>query len=185
MRRWGHILQILGSTWSSCINALPASPPPPPRRLPTPLAPGESATSPWVLSELLTNALRHGCGDPADEIDVHIQETDAGVRIEMVQPCPIFEPGEVRRRVPGEGRGWASCSTDALAASWGWMGLGAAHGRDAPAQHRAPVVAGMAANTASPTILKDTQEMSTPGGNMRGDFVIPVVDEEGGNHPCR
>ncbi|HMC04091.1 MAG TPA: ATP-binding protein [Actinomycetota bacterium] len=74
------------------------------QRLPTPLAPGESATSPWVLSELLTNALRHGCGDPADEIDVHIQETDARVRIEMVQPCPIFEPAEVRGRVPGEGR---------------------------------------------------------------------------------
>ena len=87
------------------------------QRLPTPLAPGESATSPWVLSELLTNALRHGCGDPADEIDVHIQETDAGVRIEMVGIVFHGCPGGVVG-VDGPGRcAWARCPCPAPSAS--------------------------------------------------------------------
>src|SRR2546421_9912419 len=80
MRRWGHILQMRRSHAEQLHQRLackPASAAPARdllQRLPTPLALGESATSPWVLSELLTNALRHGCGDPADEIDVHLQE---------------------------------------------------------------------------------------------------------------
>ncbi len=138
MRRWGHILQMRRSHAEQLHQRLACKPASAARardllqHLPTPLTPGDSATSPWCSPSCSPTPCATGVAIPPTRSIFHIQRTDAGVRIEMVQPYAIFEPGEVRRRVPGEGRGRASCSWMPWRRRGGWMGLGAAYGPRCP-----------------------------------------------------
>jgi len=70
-----------------------------------------------LLSELVTNALRHGKVTPEDEIGVRAEVADGTVRIEVHDPG---RNGEVERRRPGaRGGGYGLLLVDRLTNRWG------------------------------------------------------------------
>jgi signal transduction histidine kinase len=73
-----------------------------------------------VVSELVTNAVRHGGarGD-SDSLSVHAGLTGAGVRIEVSDPGAGFEPGGHGPRADG---GYGLHLLDRLAVRWGVAG---------------------------------------------------------------
>ena len=73
-----------------------------------------------IVSELVTNAIRHG-GAPAetDELSVHAALLPGGLRLEVTDPGPGFEPGGHGPRADG---GYGLHLLDRLAARWGVAG---------------------------------------------------------------
>jgi serine/threonine-protein kinase RsbW len=70
-----------------------------------------------LLTELVTNALRHGKVTPEDEIGVRAEVADGTVRIEVHDPG---RNGEVERRRPGaRGGGYGLLLVDRLTNRWG------------------------------------------------------------------
>src|SRR2546423_8859210 len=109
MRRWGHILQMRRSQVEQLHQGLACKPASAARardllqHLPTPLTPRRLGDVALVLSELLTNALRHGCGDPADEIDFpHPADRRRGAHRDGAALCDLRArrgpPPRARRR---------------------------------------------------------------------------------------
>jgi signal transduction histidine kinase len=73
-----------------------------------------------VLSELVTNAIRHGgARTEADEVTVHAALLPVGLRIEVSDPGPGFEPGGHGPRADG---GYGLHLLDRLASRWGVTG---------------------------------------------------------------
>jgi anti-sigma regulatory factor (Ser/Thr protein kinase) len=73
-----------------------------------------------VVSELVTNAIRHGgARSPADEVGVHAALRDAALRLEVTDPGPGFEPGGHGPRPDG---GYGLHLLDRLATRWGVTG---------------------------------------------------------------
>jgi GAF domain-containing protein/anti-sigma regulatory factor (Ser/Thr protein kinase) len=73
-----------------------------------------------VVSELVTNAVRHGGARVAsDAVSVHAALTPAGVRIEVTDPGAGFEPGGHGPRADG---GYGLHLLDRLATRWGVAG---------------------------------------------------------------
>ena len=73
-----------------------------------------------VLSELVTNAIRHGgARGPTDEIGVHAAMRDTVLRLEVTDPGPGFEPGGHGPRPDG---GYGLHLLDRLAIQWGVTG---------------------------------------------------------------
>ena len=74
-----------------------------------------------MVSELVTNCLRHGRLGPEDRIDVLIEPTDERVRVEVVNPGAGFRP-------PGspptlyQTSGWGLFLVSRLADRWGVEG---------------------------------------------------------------
>lgn len=89
------------------------------RRFSIPLAGGDLAAASLVLTELVTNAIRHGCEGSDDEIDVTLARSEGVLRIEVTQTGPLYDPDEVRSRLPGETRGWGVLLLDRMSSSWG------------------------------------------------------------------
>ena len=70
-----------------------------------------------LLTELVTNALRHSAATPEDEIGVWAKLDDGTVRIEVHDPGG---DGEVERRAPGaRGGGYGLFLVDRLTSRWG------------------------------------------------------------------
>ena len=73
-----------------------------------------------VLSELVTNAIRHGGAQaPTGEVAVHAALRDAVLRLEVTDPGPGFEPGGHGPRPDG---GYGLHLLDRLATRWGVTG---------------------------------------------------------------
>jgi serine phosphatase RsbU (regulator of sigma subunit)/PAS domain-containing protein/anti-sigma regulatory factor (Ser/Thr protein kinase) len=73
-----------------------------------------------VVSELVTNAIRHGgARSPDDEVGVHAALRDEVLRLEVTDPGPGFEPGGHGPRPDG---GYGLHMLDRLAMQWGVTG---------------------------------------------------------------
>ena len=70
-----------------------------------------------LVSELVTNSLRHAGLGPRDVIDVRVRRLRNGVRVEVVDPGRQFAPA-VRDR-PSEHGGWGLHIVDRVADRWG------------------------------------------------------------------
>ena len=92
------------------------------RRLSAPLPGADAATVSLVLTELVTNAVRHGCGDSGAGIGVDIWRAPGVFRIEVSQSGELPDLGEVRRRRPGLERGYGVLLLDGLCRAWGLDG---------------------------------------------------------------
>jgi PAS domain S-box-containing protein len=84
------------------------------------LSGGAEADALIVVSELVTNAIRHGgARSPADELGVHAAFRDAVLRLEVTDAGPGFEPGGHGPRPDG---GYGLHLLDRLATRWGVTG---------------------------------------------------------------
>lgn len=83
------------------------------------MSPTDHFTAALVLTELVSNAIRHGCGDPAGHITVSIARVPGTVRVEVAQPRPLFDPGAVREREPGPDGGWGVLIVERMTRAWG------------------------------------------------------------------
>jgi len=73
-----------------------------------------------VVSELVTNAIRHGgARGPSGDVAVHAALREAVLRLEVTDPGPGFEPGGHGPRSDG---GYGLHLLDRLAARWGVVG---------------------------------------------------------------
>jgi anti-sigma regulatory factor (Ser/Thr protein kinase) len=66
-----------------------------------------------AVSELVSNAVRHGNGTPT----VKLERSRDGLRLEVVDDGDA--PGEVRRKPPGESGGWGLRLLDSISTRWG------------------------------------------------------------------
>lgn len=71
-----------------------------------------------MVSELVSNAVRHGCPDRG-YIEVEVTAERGRLTMRVVQPGRLFDPVWVRRRQPGKDRGWGIMLIERLAANWG------------------------------------------------------------------
>ncbi|HEX2054461.1 MAG TPA: ATP-binding protein [Actinomycetota bacterium] len=92
------------------------------RRLAAPLSKSDLSTAALVLTELVTNAIRHGCPEPGGEIEVAIRRSSGKIRFEVTQPRPLYDPQAVRVRKPGVDRGWGVLIVERLSSNWGLDG---------------------------------------------------------------
>jgi signal transduction histidine kinase len=73
-----------------------------------------------IVSELATNAVRHGgATTPEQTLEVHLALMDGGVRLEVVDPGSGFDPGGHGPRHDG---GYGLHMLGRLAARWGVAG---------------------------------------------------------------
>lgn len=71
-----------------------------------------------VLTELVTNVIRHGCFSEHDDMGVEIFRSKGCLRLHVTQSGPLYDPGEIRRN-PGETGGWGLLILDRLCSGWG------------------------------------------------------------------
>jgi two-component sensor histidine kinase len=75
-----------------------------------------------VISELVTNAVRHAGAGADETIEVRFTETGAGLRVEVLDSEPAAEP---RRRERDATGGLGLVVVSALCREWGTMKRGA------------------------------------------------------------
>lgn len=88
------------------------------RQLPTPLSGTDADVVGLVISELVANAVRHGCS-PGAEVGVQLVRAPGSLRLEVTQAGALFDPQEVARRRVGQARGWGLLIVERLSRSWG------------------------------------------------------------------
>jgi anti-sigma regulatory factor (Ser/Thr protein kinase) len=71
-----------------------------------------------LVSELVTNSLRHGGGFDQGWIDIRVETSPNGLRVEVIDPGPGFEP-LIASSMPGVGAGYGLAIVDHLADRWG------------------------------------------------------------------
>jgi anti-sigma regulatory factor (Ser/Thr protein kinase) len=71
-----------------------------------------------VVSEVVTNSVRHGCPGDAQCVEVTVEVEPARVRLEVADEGPGFEPVPTRGR-PDRPGGWGLYLVDSLADRWG------------------------------------------------------------------
>jgi anti-sigma regulatory factor (Ser/Thr protein kinase) len=69
-----------------------------------------------LVSEVVTNAIRHADLDPGDRIEIHMQGSPSMLRVDVIDPGRGFVP--VGKR-PGLHGGWGVWLLDRLATRWG------------------------------------------------------------------
>jgi anti-sigma regulatory factor (Ser/Thr protein kinase) len=70
-----------------------------------------------LVSELVTNSVRHAELGPDDTIAVRVLTTPSALRIEVADPGPGFDPAAVP--APNGQGGWGLSLLDRIAARWG------------------------------------------------------------------
>jgi anti-sigma regulatory factor (Ser/Thr protein kinase) len=70
-----------------------------------------------LVSELVTNSVRHAELGPEDTIAVRVLTTPSALRIEVADPGPGFDPAAVP--APNGHAGWGLSLLDRIAARWG------------------------------------------------------------------
>ena len=70
-----------------------------------------------LLTELVTNAIRHAHLAPEDRISVSVRRESAGLLVEVADPGDGLPPPSAPR--PGSGSGWGLILLDRLADEWG------------------------------------------------------------------
>lgn len=91
------------------------------RRLSSALAEPDLATASLVLTEMVANAIRHGCAGSAGSIEVRITRSAGYLRFEVSQPRPLYDADAVALRRPGVDRGWGVLIIDRLCRDWGLL----------------------------------------------------------------
>ena len=71
-----------------------------------------------LVSELVTNCVRHARLSPGDPIRLQVDRSDRMVRVEVTDPGPGFDP-ETAEPARGEAGGWGLFLTERLADRWG------------------------------------------------------------------
>ena len=76
-----------------------------------------------LLSELVTNSVRHAGLRPEERIEVIVTASAAGLRVEVTEPGEGFEVTEVREPKPDVlAGGWGLYLVDRLSSAWGVVG---------------------------------------------------------------
>jgi anti-sigma regulatory factor (Ser/Thr protein kinase) len=73
-----------------------------------------------IVSELVTNVVRHAALDPGQEMEVRGELAGGRVRVEVSDPGKGFEPAVTPS--PDRGSGWGLFILDRLAQRWGTVG---------------------------------------------------------------
>jgi sigma-B regulation protein RsbU (phosphoserine phosphatase) len=102
-----------------------------------------------LLTELVSNAVRHASQTPGDEIRVRLYADDP-VRVEVVDTGPGFEPLALASSVGVQSSGWGLILLDRIASTWGvehgldettvWFELGARPRTRPPGSRRSPTL---------------------------------------------
>jgi anti-sigma regulatory factor (Ser/Thr protein kinase) len=71
-----------------------------------------------LVSEVVTNSVRHGGADAADEIQLGLTIDGASLRVDVVDHGPGFMAGR-RRRIREDPGGWGLYLVEQLSESWG------------------------------------------------------------------
>jgi anti-sigma regulatory factor (Ser/Thr protein kinase) len=71
-----------------------------------------------LVSEVVTNSVRHARLEPADRVEVRVTAGPSGVRAEIIDPGPGFER-PARGPAPGAPSGWGLFLVDRVADHWG------------------------------------------------------------------
>lgn len=72
-----------------------------------------------LVSELVTNSVRHGGLDPDDRIDLRVVVVPEAVRVSVTDPGGSFEARPQRRPRSGQPSGWGLFLVQRLADRWG------------------------------------------------------------------
>lgn len=72
-----------------------------------------------LVSELVTNSVRHGGLDPDEHIDLHVAVASETVRVSVTDPGGRFEIRSRRRPRSGQPSGWGLFLVQRLADRWG------------------------------------------------------------------
>ncbi len=76
------------------------------------------ATVRLLVSELVTNSVRHGCPDESSHIELALSVTPQFVRVEVADAGAGFRP-EARAEGQDEASGWGLVLVEALSHRWG------------------------------------------------------------------
>ena len=71
-----------------------------------------------LVSELVTNAVRHALGSGTPEVELRIRSEPGRIRVVVSDPGGGFEPAP-RQPTAGEGSGWGLYLVDRIADRWG------------------------------------------------------------------
>lgn len=71
-----------------------------------------------LVSELVTNAVRHALGSGTAEVELRIRSEPGRIRVVVSDPGGGFEPA-ARQPTAGEGSGWGLYLVDRIADRWG------------------------------------------------------------------
>jgi anti-sigma regulatory factor (Ser/Thr protein kinase) len=70
-----------------------------------------------LVSEIVSNSVRHARLDKSDAIQVRVRGSDSMLHVDVIDPGPGFDPGRVRPS--GREGGWGLRLLDRLATRWG------------------------------------------------------------------
>lgn len=87
--------------------------------------PGWRETAALIVSELVTNALRHGAPHPTDQIVLLVERSPESLRVEVRDPGRGSTRPR-RRRPQGPAGGWGLMLVERLADRWGYTEEGGA-----------------------------------------------------------
>jgi anti-sigma regulatory factor (Ser/Thr protein kinase) len=70
-----------------------------------------------LVSEVVSNSVRHASLDASDDIEVRIRRSASMLHVDVIDPGPGFQPGH--QRPTARNGGWGVWLLDRLATRWG------------------------------------------------------------------
>jgi anti-sigma regulatory factor (Ser/Thr protein kinase) len=83
------------------------------------LAPGVAEETELLVTELVTNAVRHGGLSPDDTIELHLTWRSSVLRVEVADGGPGFDPASALETDPEAVGGWGLLLVSRMASRWG------------------------------------------------------------------